>query len=56
VPENYNNVTYQLKEEGNDVVFTVIQEGLRDEETRKHSEENWGVIIEDMKKLVEEGA
>lgn len=55
IPENYNNITYLLLEENGEVVYTVLQEGIRDEQTRDHSEANWGVVMTQMKKLLEEG-
>lgn len=56
VPENYNNITYLLTQQGDEVVYTVLQEGIRDEQTRDHSEANWGVVMDQMKKLLEHGA
>jgi uncharacterized protein YndB with AHSA1/START domain len=55
IPENYNNIIYRLQEEDGEVVYTVLQEGIRDEQTRDHSEANWGVVMTQMKKLLEEG-
>lgn len=54
VPENYNNVTYLLTQQGDEVVYTVLQEGIRDEQTRDHSEANWAVVMDQMKKMLEE--
>ena len=53
-PENYSNVTYTLKEGNGETIFTVVQEGIDDEEKLKHSEENWGVVMQGMKKMLEE--
>jgi uncharacterized protein YndB with AHSA1/START domain len=53
VPENYNDITYLLTQVNDEVVYTVLQEGIRDEQTRTHSETNWGVVMDQMKKLLE---
>ena len=54
VPENYNDITYLLTQQNDEVVYSVLQEGIRDEQTREHSEANWGVVMEQMKKMLEE--
>jgi uncharacterized protein YndB with AHSA1/START domain len=54
IPENYNDITYTVRKEGGAVVLDVKQEGLRDEATRVHSEENWALVMGGMKKLLEE--
>lgn len=54
IPENYNDITYLLTEQSGEVVYTVLQEGVRDEQTREHSEANWGVVMDAMKKLLEQ--
>jgi uncharacterized protein YndB with AHSA1/START domain len=54
VPENYNDITYLLTQQDGEVVYTVLQEGIRDEQTREHSETNWGVVMDQMKKLLEQ--
>ncbi len=52
-PENYQNVEYKLEpaEEGTKV--TITQDGNKDEESKNHSETNWGMILDGMKKLLE---
>jgi uncharacterized protein YndB with AHSA1/START domain len=53
VPENYANVTYRLKEKGNDTELVVTQDGIATEEAREHSEKNWNSILDGLKKLLE---
>ena len=52
-PENYVIVTFELKEEDNGVKVTVTQENIPDEKTRKHSEENWKMVLDALKNLLE---
>lgn len=54
-PENYNNITYTLSEKDGETVVSVVQEGVKDEAAKKQSEDNWGMVMAGMKKLVEEG-
>jgi uncharacterized protein YndB with AHSA1/START domain len=54
IPENYNDITYLLTQVNDEVVYSVLQEGIRDEQTRAHSETNWGVVMDQMKKLLED--
>ena len=52
-PENYNTVTYELEAKGNGTVVTVSQDNVLSEEERVHSEGNWRMVLEAMKKLLE---
>lgn len=54
VPENYNDITYLLTQRNDEVVYTVLQEGIRDEQARDQSESHWGVVMEQMKNLLEQ--
>ena len=53
VPENYGIVTYDLSGDDGAVTVTVTQENIRDEKTRDHSVENWNVVLNQMKNLLE---
>ena len=61
IPENYLNVTYQLKEENGKTVFTVTQDGFeraadgerRYKETYNNGE-GWNPILIQIKKIAEE--
>jgi len=53
VPENYGIVTYDLSGDDGAVTVTVTQENIRDEKTRDHSVENWNVVLNQMKDLLE---
>jgi uncharacterized protein YndB with AHSA1/START domain len=52
-PENYVDVTYQLAPKGDKTELTIIQENIPSDEMRKHSEQNWGMVMDGLKKLVE---
>ncbi len=53
-PENYAEISYELIPENNGSTTLVItQNGFKDEETLKHSEENWMLVMEGMKKILE---
>ena len=53
IPENYANIEYMVEavEEGTKV--TVTQDNLKDEEALTHSENNWQMLLNEMRKLVE---
>jgi uncharacterized protein YndB with AHSA1/START domain len=52
-PENYVDVTYQLVAKGDKTELTIIQENIPSDEMRKHSEKNWKMVMDGLKKLVE---
>ena len=53
-PENYVIITYLLSGEDENVNLTVLQENIRDEKMKTHSEENWNKVLQGLKKVVEE--
>jgi uncharacterized protein YndB with AHSA1/START domain len=54
LPENYTTVTYDLSSEGdNQTRLVVTQDNMGSPERKKHSEENWMVVLEGLKKIVE---
>jgi uncharacterized protein YndB with AHSA1/START domain len=52
-PENYVDITYELKEKDNKTELTITQENIPDEKMREHSEENWTKVMEGLKAMVE---
>ena len=52
-PENYNNVIYELQPRGESTMVTISQDNIADEAGLKHMEENWGLVLSNMKKLLE---
>jgi uncharacterized protein YndB with AHSA1/START domain len=52
-PENYVTVTYRLSEQGEQTRLEVTQENIPDEKTKEHSEENWKIVLNNLKRMVE---
>jgi uncharacterized protein YndB with AHSA1/START domain len=53
IPENYQNVTYDLNEEDNITTLTITQDNVKSEQAKEHSEANWQFIFDGLKKLIE---
>jgi uncharacterized protein YndB with AHSA1/START domain len=51
-PENYNNITYELSEANGITKLVVVQEGIKNEEAAEHSEQNWTMVFEGLKKIL----
>ncbi len=52
-PENYATVTYELDDRDGKTEVTIVQDNNPTEESKKHSEQNWGMVLGSMKKLLE---
>lgn len=52
-PENYHTVTYTLSGRDGSTEVTITQDNNASEEEKQHSEENWKVVLNGMKKLLE---
>jgi hypothetical protein len=52
-PENYHTVAYQLSEKNGKTKITVTQDKNASEEEREHSEKNWSMMLDGLKKLLE---
>ena len=53
IPENYHTVTVELSTEGAQTRISLSQHNNPTEQARKHSENNWVMILESLKKLLE---
>lgn len=53
IPENYNNVIYTLEPHGNQTRVYLTQDNIETEEGVKKMEQNWGIVLEQMKQLLE---
>jgi uncharacterized protein YndB with AHSA1/START domain len=53
-PENYHIVTLKLSDKGKTTLLSLSQDNNDTEETKKHSEQNWKMMLENLKKLLEE--
>jgi uncharacterized protein YndB with AHSA1/START domain len=52
-PENYHTVTIQLSPEENGIQVSLTQDNNLTEEARSHSERNWEMMLQGLKRLVE---
>lgn len=52
-PENYHTVTIELSSEGQQTTVSLFQDNNATEEEREHSEKNWGMVLEGLKKVTE---
>ncbi len=52
-PENYKTVQYEISGDGSGTVVTVTQDNNDSEEEARHSEQNWQMVLEGIKKLLE---
>lgn len=52
-PENYHTVTIELSGEGDQTRVSLSQDNNPTEEAREHSEKNWGMMLDGLKKYVE---
>jgi len=53
-PENYANVIYKVSPDDGHSLITITQDNIDDEKQQQHSIENWGKVLESIKKLLEE--
>jgi uncharacterized protein YndB with AHSA1/START domain len=53
IPDNYATVTYELMKEGSGTLLTLTQDNCKTPEQQKHSESNWIMVLEGLKKVVE---
>ena len=52
-PENYHSVTFDLFDDDGQTKVVLTQDNCADEKAREHSEKNWGIMLEGLKKHVE---
>jgi uncharacterized protein YndB with AHSA1/START domain len=55
-PENYHTVTVELSRKESGTLISLTQDNNPTEEVRKHSEENWKMMLGALKKLLEQRA
>ena len=53
-PENYANIIYKVSPDDGHSLITIMQDNIDDEKQQQHTTENWGKVLEGMKKLLEE--
>ncbi|GGG99632.1 SRPBCC family protein [Mucilaginibacter phyllosphaerae] len=52
-PENYADISYELDEACNVTTLTITQNNVKNEASKQHSEQNWHMIFDGLKKLIE---
>lgn len=55
VSENYQIVTFKLTSAGNKTRLHLTQQNILSEDTKTHSEQNWKMVLNSLKELVEKG-
>ncbi len=53
LPENYHTVTIELSGKGKQTFISLLQDNNATEEAREHSEKNWKIMLDGLKKLLE---
>ncbi|MFZ0589219.1 MAG: SRPBCC domain-containing protein [Bryobacteraceae bacterium] len=54
VPENYHTVQIAVSEKGTQTFLSLSQDNNPTEKSREHSEKNWTMMLESLKKLLEQ--
>jgi uncharacterized protein YndB with AHSA1/START domain len=52
-PENYANISYDLSELNGVTTLTIIQDNIKDEAAKEHSEQNWESVFGGLRKIIE---
>lgn len=55
VPENYQIITFRVKEVSGKTEIQLTQQNIRSDEAKAHSQENWKMVLNSLKQLVEKG-
>ncbi|MFZ5999719.1 MAG: SRPBCC family protein [Bacteroidota bacterium] len=53
-PENYANIEYWVDEKNGVSTYTIVQDGIESQEAKAHSDSNWGMVMGELKKMLEE--
>jgi uncharacterized protein YndB with AHSA1/START domain len=53
LPENYHTITIKLTRDELKTIVSLSQDNNATEDSRKHSEKNWKIMLEGLKKLLE---
>ena len=53
VPENYNHVIYELDQKDGHTLVSLSQDHISDEKELEHMNQNWNMVLEGMRKVVE---
>ncbi|MGH8125880.1 MAG: SRPBCC domain-containing protein [Rhodanobacteraceae bacterium] len=55
IPENYHTVTITLSGQARQTIVTLTQDNNPDENAKKHSDDNWAMMLKGMKRIAEQG-
>jgi uncharacterized protein YndB with AHSA1/START domain len=53
IPENYQTVRYELAADGGGTRLTIVQDNNASPEDANHSAQNWSMVLDGLKKLLE---
>lgn len=53
IPENYQTITYEVEPKNGQTELRITQTNVADEDSKEHSEQNWNMVLQELKKLVE---
>ena len=53
IPENYQTITYEVENKGDHILLSITQTEIDSKEQKEHSEQNWNMVLGELKKLVE---
>jgi uncharacterized protein YndB with AHSA1/START domain len=53
VPENYQQITFDLTNQDGKTILTLTQENVPNQEAKEHSEANWGMVLSQLKQIIE---
>lgn len=54
IPENYQNVAYEMAPIKDGTRLTITQDGIGNEESKQHTEQNWKAVLDALKSLLED--
>lgn len=52
-PENYQQISFELSEADNKIILVLTQENIPGQAAKEHSEANWEMVLDQIKKIVE---
>ena len=53
IPENYQQISFELLSKNGKSILSLTQENVPDQSAKEHSEANWGMVLDQIKKIVE---
>jgi uncharacterized protein YndB with AHSA1/START domain len=52
-PENYQQISFELSGDDHKTILKLTQENVPNETAKEHSEANWEMVLDQMKKIIE---